>query len=471
MAAFGPLAARRAAPMSEAPLTREALVAWLHLAAVPGLPAAAREALLRAFDSIEALVGADHATLAGLAGEAAARAVHAPRAAALDAEADAVHDWLAKPGHRLVTRHDAGYPPRFAALYDPPPLLYVKGDAARLHRRAVAIVGSRLATPQGRADATWFARALAAAGLVVVSGLARGIDAAAHRGALDSAAGTIAIVGTGVDRVYPAAHHLLAEAIAQHGAVLSEWPLGTPARAANFPQRNRLIAALCDGVLVVEAAPRSGSLITARAANDIGRDVFALPGSIHAPLARGCHALIRDGAKLVETPADVLEEFGITVRDAIRQAAAAAGPDTHFRAAAIAAADSRQAAPTRAAGGRAPREKTAPNERDVMRPTGHVAPDSPGTEPLPPDALALLDALGHGPVPADLLASRAGLAADALPHLLLRLELAGRVASLPGDRYQRLDPPPSGVSAAVLHSGDKAQPAPPSSSKESSCPR
>ncbi|QKM48706.1 DNA processing protein DprA [Burkholderia glumae] len=457
MAAFGPLAPRRAAPMSAAPLTREALAAWLHLASASGLPAPARETLLQAFDSIEALVDADHAALASLAGEAAARAVHAPRAAALDAEADAVRAWLAIPGHRLVTRHDADYPPRFAMLYDPPPLLYVKGDAARLKRRAVAIVGSRLATPQGRADAAWFARALAAAGLVVVSGLARGIDAAAHRGALDSAAGTVAVVGTGVDRVYPAAHHLLAEAIAQHGAVLSEWPLGTPARAANFPQRNRLIAALCDGVLVVEAAPRSGSLITARVANDIGRDVFALPGSIHAPLARGCHALIRDGAKLVETPSDILEEFGITVQELARPAAADSG--TRFRA----------------AGKRPRREKTGSNNNEAAQSPGRdgtgAAPDCAGVESLPPEALALLDALGHGPVPAHLLASRAGLAADTLPHLLLRLELAGRVASLPGDRYQRLDPPPSGVSATVLHSGDKAQPAPPPSRKESSCPR
>ncbi|WP_017925025.1 DNA-processing protein DprA, partial [Burkholderia glumae] len=193
---------------------------------------------------------------------------------------------------------------------------------------------------------------LAAAGLVVVSGLARGIDAAAHRGALDSAAGTVAVVGTGVDRVYPAAHHLLAEAIAQHGAVLSEWPLGTPARAANFPQRNRLIAALCDGVLVVEAAPRSGSLITARVANDIGRDVFALPGSIHAPLARGCHALIRDGAKLVETPSDILEEFGITVQELARPAAADSG--TRFRA----------------AGKRPRREKTGSNNNEAAQSPG-----------------------------------------------------------------------------------------------------
>lgn len=445
MAACASLAAARAAPMSPAQPDRRTLGAWLHLASAPGLTTAAGEALLRAFDSIDALFGAEHAALAAIAGEAAARAVLAPRREPDDA-LDAVLDWQARSGGHVITRHDPAYPSRLATLYDPPPLLYVKGDPARLHRRGVAIVGSRLGTPQGRIDAVHFARALADAGLVVVSGLARGIDAAAHRGALGGAAGTVAVVGTGLDRVYPAAHHALAHEIVEHGALLSEWPLGTPARAANFPQRNRLIAALCDGVLVVEAAPRSGSLITARVANEMGRDVFAIPGSIHAPLSRGCHALIRDGAKLVETPADVLEEFGIEVAS------------------------------------EAPAQPLEPPPRRRARLVAGTAPEigrdaSRQAAALPPAALAVLDALGHGPVPADLLAARSGVSADLLPHLLLTLELAGRVACLPGDRFQRLDAPPAAeapatpVARPVLHSGDRAQFAPSSPSKEPQCPR
>ncbi|KAF1052548.1 MAG: DNA processing protein DprA [Burkholderia gladioli] len=361
MVACASLAMARAAPVSPVQLDRRTLGAWLHLASAPGLTAAAGEALLRAFDSIDALFGAEHAALAAIAGEAAAL--------------DAVLDWLARSGGHVITRHDPAYPPRLATLYDTPPLLYVKGDdPARLHRRSVAIVGSRLATPQGRIDAVHFARALADAGLVVVSGLARGIDAAAHRGALGGAAGTVAVVGTGLDLVYPVAHHALAHEIVEHGALLSEWPLGTPARAANFPQRNRLIAALCDGVLVVEAAPRAGSLITARVANEMGRDVFAMPGSIHAPLSRGCRALIRDGAKLVETPADVLEEFGI----AVASDAAAQPPE--------------------------------PASRRRAQPVAATAPDAASRPAsLPPAALAVLDALGHGPAPADLLAARSGV--------------------------------------------------------------
>ncbi len=459
MAAGVSLPVGAAAAMRPAPLTREALAAWLHLASAPGLTTAAGEALLRAFASLDALFGAGHAALAGIAGQAAARAVLAPHAATLEADTDAVLGWLARSGGQLVTRHDPAYPPRLATLYDPPPLLYVRGDPQRLQQPAVALVGSRLATAQGRADAAWFARALADAGFVVISGLARGIDAAAHRGALAGAAGTVAVVGTGLDRVYPAAHHALASEIAAHGALLSEWPLGTPARAANFPQRNRLIAALCLGVLVVEAAPRSGSLITARLANELGREVFAIPGSIHAPLSRGCHALIRDGAKLVETPDDVLEEFGIA--PAASDAAPAPAP-----------APAPERRPQRASG-KTPRVAAS-------APPARPSP-APSSSPLPPDALAVLDALGHGPVPVDLLAARADVGPDRLPHLLLRLELAGRVASLPGDRFQRVDPAPGAapaagptappVSRAVLHSGDEAHSAPPSSSKEPQCPR
>lgn len=395
--------------MSPLTLTRAELAGWLRLAGASGVPAAACAALLGAFASPEALFSASHAELAALAGDAAARALLAPPADDFEPRVDAALAWLAEPGNALVTRHDPAYPRSLAELYDPPPLLYIKGRVALLHARAVAIVGSRDATPQGLADATRFAREMSDAGLSIVSGLARGIDGAAHRGGLDGASGTVAVIGTGADLVYPARHHALAHEIAERGALVSEWPLGTPARSAHFPQRNRLIAALSGGVLIVEAAPRSGSLITARLANEMGRDVFAIPGSIRAPLSQGCHALIRDGAKLVETAADVLEEFGLDpARPAVKPCDARAG------ASADAALDD--------------------------------------------DARRLLDAIGYGPVPPELLAQRTSLASDSLHRLLLQLELAGRIAALPGGRYTRIDGAQACAQArgtgGVLHSGE-----------------
>ncbi|WP_323119494.1 DNA-processing protein DprA [Burkholderia alba] len=391
--------------MSPQPLSAGELASWLRFAQAPGIPAAARRALLDAFGSPDALFGASHAALAAQAGDAVARAAHTPPGD--DFERCVAHtlDWLDQPGNALVTQCDPAYPPSLAALHDPPPLLYVKGRLDLLHARAVAIVGSRNATPQGLADAERLGRELSDAGLAVVSGLASGIDGAAHRGGLAGASSTIAVIGTGADLVYPARHHALAHDIAVRGAIVSEWPLRTPARAAHFPQRNRLIAALAGGVLVVEAALRSGSLITARLANDMGRDVFAIPGSIHAALSQGCHALIRDGAKLVETAADVLEEFGLT-----------------------------RMAPSAPA-------KRAP-------PAGRAGDDEE----------ALLAAIGYGPVPLELLAGRTGFADEQLHRLLLQLELAGRVTSLPGGRVTRLDAAPDPTQArtvpAVLNSGE-----------------
>ncbi|ABC37328.1 DNA processing protein DprA, putative [Burkholderia thailandensis E264] len=394
--------------MSPRSLTRDELAGWLRLAAASGVPAAACAALLGAFASPEALFAASHAELAALVGDAAARAVLAPPADDFAQRVDATLAWLDEPGNALVTRHDPAYPERLAELYDPPPLLYIKGRVALLHARAVAIVGSRGATPQGLADATRFARELSDAGLAIVSGLARGIDGAAHRGGLDGANATVAVIGTGANLVYPACHHALAHEIAERGALVSEWPLGTPARSAHFPQRNRLIAALSGGVLIVEAALRSGSLITARLANEMGRDVFAIPGSIHAPLSQGCHALIRDGAKLVETAADVLDEFGL-------EPARPAGP-----------------------------------ARD--------APAAAADADLDDDARRLLDAIGYGPVPPELLAQRTSLSGGTLHRLLLQLELAGRIATLPGGRYTRIDgaqaePAQARGTSAVLNSG------------------
>lgn len=297
--------------MSPQALTPAALRAWLQFAHAPGLAPAVLQLLLAAFGSPEALLRASDEAIATVSSPAAAQAVRMSERDDLDTRTAAALAWLDGPGNVLVTLSDPAYPPRLRDLHDPPPLLYVKGGLELLHARGLAVVGSRHATPQGLADATQFARTLSDAGLTIVSGLALGIDGAAHRGGLDGRSGTVAVIATGADLVYPARHRALAHEIAAHGAIVSEWPLGTPARAAHFPQRNRLIAALAIGALVVEAAPRSGSLITARLANELGRDVFAIPGSIHAPLAQGCHALIRDGAKLTAAPLDVLEEYGL----------------------------------------------------------------------------------------------------------------------------------------------------------------
>ena len=252
--------------MSPHALTTSAVRAWLQLAHAPGLAPAALQALLDAFGSPDALLRASDHAIAAVTSAAAALAVRASERGDLDARTDAALAWLDAPGNALVTLNDPAYPPRLRDLHDPPLLLYVKGRLDLLHARSLAVVGSRHATPQGLADATHFARELSDAGLPIVSGLALGIDAAAHRGGLDGRSGTVAVIATGADLVYPARHRALAHEIAAHGAIVSEWPLGTPARAAHFPQRNRLIAALAVGALVVEAAPRSGSLITARLA-------------------------------------------------------------------------------------------------------------------------------------------------------------------------------------------------------------
>ena len=270
-----------------------------------------------------------------------------------------------------MTLADAAYPQALLEIADPPTLLYVRGNVDLLRKRGLAMVGSRNATPQGLQTAENFAKALANKGLCIISGLALGIDAAAHRGALAGGGDTIAVIGTGSDRIYPA--------IVERGAVISEFPLGTPSIAANFPRRNRIISGLSRGVLVVEAAPESGSLITARLAGEQGREVFAIPGSIHSPVARGCHKLIKQGAKLVETANDVLEELG--------------NFDTLTK----------------------PAEEISQNLEDPV-----------------------LTALGHAPCSLDDLVEYTGQSADQLLPELLMLELSGQIATLPGNRYQRL---------------------------------
>ncbi|BCO32280.1 DNA processing protein DprA [Thiohalobacter sp. COW1] len=297
------------------------------------------------------------------------------------------------PGNHIITRADAAYPQLLAAIPDPPPLLYVHGDPARLNDPQLALVGSRNPTRPGRDNAFEFARYLAAAGLTLTSGLALGVDAAGHQGALKADGYTLAVMGTGLDRVYPARHRDLAHAIvAAGGALVSELPVGSPPRAEHFPRRNRIISGLSLGVLVVEAALRSGSLITARAALEQGREVFAIPGSIHNPLARGCHALIRQGAKLVETGGDVLEELHALASIALSQ------PDPP--------------APATAAAG-------------AVRPS--------------PEQRKLLEQMGYEPVTVDQLVTASGLTPEAVSSMLLILELEGRVASQAGGAYLRLN--------------------------------
>ncbi len=368
------------------------LRAWLIAMRTPGLgQGGLREALAAAGGRIDAVLARLYRQAATL-GEGAAAWLDAPDEARLAADLA----WLAEPGHRLLRCTEADFPPLLEAIPQPPAALFVAGDSGLLLHPQVAIVGARGASPAGLGHARSFARALALAGYTVTSGMADGIDGAAHEAALEVGAATIAVVGTGPDRVYPRKHHALAQRIAAQGALVSEFPPGTAARPDHFPRRNRIISGLALGTVVVEADLRSGSLITARLAAEQGREVFALPGSIANPLARGCHRLIRDGARLVEEPVEVAE--------ALAPAARALGVELAER---LARPDA--PAPTRGGGWR----------------------DDP-------DYRRLLDALGHDPATLDELAQRSGLATAALSSMLLMLELEGGVAGLPGNRYQRL---------------------------------
>lgn len=364
-------------------MDRDELAAWLRLAMAPGIGRVGARRLLASFGLPQQLFDTDRATLEATAGPAAAQALGAEPQGWRE-QVERTWHWLqADPAtHRLLTLADPHYPQDLLQTEDPPLLLFAQGQAVREWPRAIAVVGSRNPSPQGRINALQFGRALAQAGYTVVSGLALGVDGAAHEGALEGAAdgrlATIAVVGTGLDRVYPSQHLELAHRIAERGALLSEYLLGTPPLAENFPQRNRIIAGLGAGTLVVEAALQSGSLITARMAIEQGKEVFAIPGSIHAPQARGCHALLKQGAKLVETAQDVLEELA---------------PGT--------------AAP--------PAARAAPAEQPLLR------------------------AMGHDPVGLDALVARTGMSAASLQAELLELELQGRVARLPGGLFQRVE--------------------------------
>lgn len=367
---------------------------WLRLACAPGIGATLGARLIERHGSPAAALVAGDSAWRDLGIPAAARAALAERDNPRLEEAER---WLAVDGHHLITADHRHYPHTLAELTPAPPWLYAIGDTDLLRYPAIAIVGSRNPTPAGLDAAREFGAALAEAGLVVVSGLARGIDAAAHEGALAANGMTIAVCGTGLDRVYPAMHRDLAGRIADAGLLVSEFALGTQPIRGNFPRRNRIIAGLCTATLVVEAARQSGSLITARMATAAGRDVFALPGSIHNPLARGCHQLIRDGAKLVETTDHILEDIA-SVLD----------------------------------GFRAPAER-ASNDVDQL----HSQYNQTDTSSEDSEHRVLLDAMGHAPARVDDLIARTGWSADAVSSMLLILELQGRVTTVPGGAYCR----------------------------------
>jgi DNA processing protein len=367
---------------TQASATQQELADWLRLAQTPGVgPATARQ-LLTAFGLPANVFASSYSALSKVVSERVTQALLAPPSPETLKLIATTSAWLEQSGNHLLSWADSSYPPALLTIPDPPLLLYAKGRIDLLKAPALAVVGSRHASTQGVADAERFARAMSEAGLTIISGLAQGIDAAAHGGGLQGEGSTIAVIGTGVDIVYPARNRKLAHQIAEQGCLLSEYALGVPAISSNFPRRNRIISGLARAVLVVEAAAQSGSLITARTALEQGRDVFAIPGSIHSVLSKGCHQLIKQGAKLVESAQDILEEL-------------------------------REFNPQRAA--------TAP------------APVVPGDGPL-----SLLQALGFDPVDGDTLVMRTGLDVASLNEQLLNLELDGLLERLPGGWYRRL---------------------------------
>ncbi len=354
------------------------LAAWARLSLLPGLGPRNVHALLQALGSPEAVHDASIASLAPLVGETLARMIgQGPDPQRLDA----LLGWIEAPGHHFLCWEDPAYPQALLQIADPPPCLYYLGRLELLQAPALAIVGSRNASAPGQENALAFAKALSQAGLTIVSGLAQGIDTAAHQGGLEGEGSSIAVIGTGIDRVYPAKNRALAHRLAEHGGMLSEFPLGTPPQRGHFPRRNRLISGLTRGCLVIEATLSSGSLITARFALEQGREVFAVPGSIHSPFSKGPHRLIREGAKLAETAQDVLEELELAGSTPLEPAKTAASPSP---------------------------------DREMQ---------------------GLLDALGFDPGTLDQIADRTGLPIEHLAAVLLDLELAGWVQALPGGRF------------------------------------
>ncbi len=380
------------------------LAAWLRLLSTPNLPRRAARHLLAAFGGVEPIFESDGATLSTVVSPAIAKAALAPWADQARL-VDQLADWLATApagsARRLIPIGDPLYPKSCLAMGDPPLAVFAAGQISetRLQCPALAIVGSRHPTPQGLDNARAFARHLGEQGFSIVSGLALGIDAAAHEAALDTVGGTVAVIGTGIDQIYPVRHRSLYRRIEEAGLLLSEYPLGMPPLAHNFPERNRLIAGMARGTLVVEAAVQSGSLITARLALEVGSEVFAIPGSIHSPQSKGCHALIKQGAKLVESAEDILVELG-----SLPFGRAGAGTRSADRANGIA-------------------KVPAETESITDRSTGSPDP--------------LLAALGWEPMSLDALSARTGRSVADLGARLLDLELDGAVRRLPGQLFQR----------------------------------
>jgi DNA processing protein len=360
---------------------------WLTLYHAPGVGAVTFLQLLDQFGDAREILRAStgHLKATGLSPETIAY-LRQPDRKQIDRDLT----WLDQPRNRLITCRDPDYPQLLLQIPDSPPLLYTHGNVDILSSLQISMVGSRNPTVSGRRTASEFAGCLALAGLTITSGLALGIDAASHSGALDAGKPTIAVMGTGLDRVYPASHRDLAHRIAELGALVSEYPIGTPPRPENFPRRNRIISGLSLGTLVVEAATRSGSLISARCAADQGREVFAIPGSIHNPLSRGCHALIRQGAKLVETAQDILDELGT-----------------------LAAA-------------------TTVTTRSSVAMSAEQSPE------LADDYMQLLESMGYSHTSVDMLVETSGLTPAVVSSMLLQLELKGFIASGPGGLYNRL---------------------------------
>ena len=369
----------------------EELRSWIRLSLEPGLGPAQARNLLAAIGLPQEIYALSAASLAKFVPYDLARQIKQAPTDQILASIENTLAWLEQAQHHLLTLADPSYPRALLDIHDPPLLLYVNGDLAHLSRPAISIVGARNATPGGSDNASAFARYLAEQGWCIVSGLALGIDTAAHQGALlagPAGGSTVAVLGTGIDIVYPARNRELAHRIAQHGALISEFPLGTRALPYQFPKRNRLVAGMSRGVLVVEAAKQSGSLITARLASEMGREVFAIPGSIHSPLSRGCHALIRQGAKLVESAQDIHDELG----------------------------------------------------HPVPAPSLTVVKGKPASETRPAlDAVSqlIIDALGHDPVHLETLQTRTQLGLPTLSGHLLQLELADIVARQDDGRFQR----------------------------------
>ncbi|WP_136413746.1 MULTISPECIES: DNA-processing protein DprA [Oxalobacteraceae] len=359
------------------------LAPWIRLEQIPGVGPETARKLLNTFGLPENIFSASFSALQKVVSERIAQALLSPPSDEASALIDKTLTWAEQPGNRVLTLADADYPKALLDISDPPLILYAKGRIDLLQNRSLAVVGSRNATTQGVLNAEKFSEVLSQAGLTIISGMALGIDTAAHQGSLRGAGSTVAVIGTGADIVYPARNRNLAHQIAAEGCIISEYALGTPAIASNFPRRNRIISGLARGVLVIEAAAQSGSLITARMAAEQGREVFAIPGSIHSPLSKGCHLLIKQGAKLVESAQDVLEEI---------------------------------------------------RHHDVpLRPTPAPSPAAKA-----PAASPILVAMGFDPVAPDVLATRCDVDIAAIHAQLLTLELDGLIEMLPGGMVRRL---------------------------------